>query len=541
VPGPRDPFTSAMFELARVRRNLGLDPDDPLPLDQALDVATRVRPTSTQGRTGHGPSRRQVLAGAGLAAAAAAVGPARPAAAGGVNRRKPKVVVVGAGLAGLTCTYRLHQHGVTAELFEARTQHVGGRCWTARDFTHGQVAEHGGEFVDTRHRQLRRLVHELGLSFTDLWAAWDARGKTHGLLVLDGAKRVGVYQDMDVVLRRLAKDARRVGDYHARKASAAAKRFDEMTMREWLDANVPGGSSSLLGQAMDIGQTGFWGLDPDDLSAITLIDAFITPYPGGPADERYHVKGGNDQVPRLLAHALPHGALHREAPLHTIFERSDGRFGLQFGNVSGTVVADHVVLCLPFTALRDVDYTGLRVSARKHRAIQHLGMGTNAKLLLQFDRPLDRFQRWNGSFKSDRLWADAWDSSLGQPGHAGLLTIFSGGRTGAGYPVSAPHGPAPQASVDEALAFLDRWLPGTRAGFNGRAWVDSWVDDPWTYGSYAAFRPRQWTSFWGELGRAEGRVHFAGEHTSTYSQGYLNGGVESGERAAREVLQTLAR
>jgi monoamine oxidase len=61
--------------------------------------------------------------------------------------------------------------------------------------------------------------------------------------------------------------------------------------------------------------------------------------------------------------------------------------------------------------------------------------------------------------------------------------------------------------------------------------------DPWTNGAYAAFLPGQYTRLWGYTGRAEGRVHFAGEHTSTYSQGYLNGGVESGRRAAIEVMR----
>ncbi len=84
-----------------------------------------------------------------------------------------------------------------------------------------------------------------------------------------------------------------------------------------------------------------------------------------------------------------------------------------------------------------------------------------------------------------------------------------------------------------------RWCPGVRSAFNGRAWLDSWVDDPWVRGSYAAFGPGQLTSFYGSLGAAEGPVHFAGEHTSVYSQGFLNGGVESGDRAAAEVLHEL--
>ena len=121
------------------------------------------------------------------------------------------------------------------------------------------------------------------------------------------------------------------------------------------------------------------------------------------------------------------------------------------------------------------------------------------------------------------------------------MTIFSGGKTGAGYPVDEPHAPAPMGVVDDALTFLETYFPGMRASFNGRSWLDSWVDDPWAKGSYAAFLPGQWTAFFGYMGLPQDNVHFAGEHTSTYSQGYLNGGVETGLRAARKVIHATGR
>ena len=86
-----------------------------------------------------------------------------PTAAHGV-----RVAVIGAGLAGTTAAYRLARSGVQVRLFEARDR-IGGRCWTARGFADGQTAEHGGEFIDTRHVHLRGLATELGLQLDDLW------------------------------------------------------------------------------------------------------------------------------------------------------------------------------------------------------------------------------------------------------------------------------------------------------------------------------------------------------------------------------------
>ena len=82
-------------------------------------------------------------------------------------------------------------------------------------------------------------------------------------------------------------------------------------------------------------------------------------------------------------------------------------------------------------------------------------------------------------------------------------------------------------------------IAGIAAGFNGRAWTDRWVADPWARGSYAAFLPGQYTRYYGYVGRPEGAIHFAGEHTATDNQGYLEGAVESGERCAEEVLAAV--
>jgi monoamine oxidase len=91
--------------------------------------------------------------------------------------------------------------------------------------------------------------------------------------------------------------------------------------------------------------------------------------------------------------------------------------------------------------------------------------------------------------------------------------------------------------VHETLAALERAVPGISRDFAGDAWLDDWSADPWSRGSYAAFLPGQTTRYSGVIARAEGGVHFAGEHTSVPYQGFLEGAVESGERCAREILR----
>jgi monoamine oxidase len=452
------------------------------------------------------------------------------------------VAVVGAGLAGLTCAYRLQQRGVNAALYEARSDRVGGRCWTAREFGPEQVGEHGGEFIDSDHRRIRALVGELGLRLEDRVAWARRRSKAYSRLYLDGALRDWdvVYRDFPVLKRHLRADARRTG-YFRSFASPAARSFDDRTAAAWLNADVPGGGDSLLGRAMREYLSEEFGLDARDLGAtniLYLLEGNRSDIDG--SDERYHVHGGNDQVPQGLAARLPGAALHMGAPLEAVWRRRDGGYGLRFGGVPADVMAERVVLAIPFTTLREVDLERVSLSTLKRECIERLGMGTNAKLLMQFKHRLSHEHRWDGELTTDRPFLDTWDSSLTQPGETGLLTVYSGGAVGADYPATRPHGPAPPSVVRNTLAALDRVVPGIREDFAGRAWLDHWSADPWSRGSYAAFLPGQTTRYSGVIARSEGGLHFAGEQTSVAYQGFLEGAVESGERCAREVLRGLA-
>lgn len=504
----------------------------------------RQRPTAGVD-SGEGTTRRWFLAGAaGLGAAAVLPGGTASALTASEwrarrqqqDRHGPRVVIVGAGLAGLTCAYRLRQQGVHAEVYEARTGRVGGRCWTVRGFEHGQVAEHGGEFLDTRHKHILAIADELGLTLEDRQEHEPPDDATSPLWLNGELRdRDKVFAGFDAMLERLERDYKRVGDYHHDRASAAARAFDEMTALEWLDENV---DDPLLREAVDISQTGFFGADASTMSAINLFESYVAPYEG--ADGRYHTRGGNDRITRGMARTLDSDAIRLDAPLRAMWRRGDGRYGLRFGGVPAPVFADLVVLCLPFTALREVDLTRSGLSAKRRQAIEQLGMGTNAKNHVQLGVRPYALDKWSGSMTMDLPFRQScWHSTEGQQGPTSVVTIWRGGRSGASYPTDVPHQWAPRRIVDANLAAFERGVPGLTDAFNGLSWLDSWVDDPWVRGSYAAFLPGQYTRYWGYLRKSEGGVHFAGEHTSTFSQGYLNGGVESGGRAAREVLAAL--
>lgn len=159
-----------------------------------------------------------------------------------------------------------------------------------------------------------------------------------------------------------------------------------------------------------------------------------------------------------------------------------------------------------------------------------------------FQRRIEAAARRVGPYMiSDDPFLYTWESTLGEPGRGSIVTTYFGGRSGAaGQPARRAHAPTVKRERERNLASLSQdgaaGLGGLRRGFNGRAWTDRWVADPWARGSYAAYLPGQYTRYYGYVGKPEGAIHFAGEHTATTHQGYLEGAVESGERAAEEIV-----
>jgi monoamine oxidase len=222
--------------------------------------------------------------------------------------------------------------------------------------------------------------------------------------------------------------------------------------------------------------------------------------------------------------------------LVAVKRNADGSYRLSFrsGGGTSTVSADRVVLALPFSILRGVDYSKAGFSPVKDTAIQELGMGTNSKLHVQFTNRL-----WNSLGNSGETYADTgyqntWEVSRAQQGEAGILVDYTGGNVGASFGSGTPAERAKQF-----LGQIEPLLPGITSRWNGRATVDFWPAYRWTKGSYSYWKVGQYTKFAGAERQQEGACHFAGEHTSIDFQGYLNGGVESGERAAAEIVAAL--
>jgi monoamine oxidase len=503
------------------------------PADEALP---RLREAAT--------TRRQVLqlaAGTGLAAALplhAAPG------AGGAD-----VAVVGAGLAGLHAAALLVGKGARPTVFEAGDR-VGGRVWSLRGLFPGQVAERGAELIDTSHTTLRGLAGAYGLTL-ESYAANKLPGEEAFYFFGRHWSEAQVVEEFRAFVPALKDDLGKLSNGPSATASNETdRRLDFTPLSDYL---VQRGAGSLIRAVLDVAYTIEFGRQIDRQSALSLLffiatnrrQAF-TPF-GVFSDERFHIVEGNDALATRMAAALPSVRLGQR--LVRVARQADGRVRLSFATAAGSVdtVHDAVVLALPAPLMREVEFSAsVALPAGNRFAIDHFDYGTSSKLMIGFNgRPWFERSNSNGASYSDLAnHQSTWETnpSQSQAMTRGVLTDFSGGERGARLDPAKL-----QAEAGAFLSDLDKVYPGSAvlARRDNRqrvlAHLENWSKLPLFRGAYSNNQPGYFTTLEGLYAKPAGNIAFAGEHTdSFYSfQGFMEGALLSGARAADEVLRGL--
>jgi len=553
--------------LARARAAAGYARSTGCGIDEATEV-TQAAAVTQAGLV----SRRHVLGGAGAAAVAAAVPLAwqRPAAARAA-RHAPRVVIVGSGLAGLGCAFRLwHSRGIRSEIYEYNPDRAGGRVDTLRGFFDGgQYAEQHGEFISSEHTQMRRLAASFGLVLDNVnrypprTRALDYRLRFGGRFWSQAALNRDWHQWAYELFFDAANRKAPWPTLH-NHSTAWARRWDNMPASDWIGTYIPGGLDSDFGRLCVAILLDEYGGPVHEQSALNLV-YLLGSYDSAPnglqpkkypelsgTDEKWHIRGGNDQIVSGLLSRLPPGTVHLGERLVALRGRGNGRFSCTFSSgsshrdgsavsVTRDVQADHVVLALPFTRLREVELTGIELPPLQLRAIRHEPLGSNSKIQLQFSRRVWNADHWTGNLYTDQIVQGGWETTIDQSGEQGILVALPGGAGGADigrrFGLTAAQGPAPAAMAHDYLSCFEVDFPGLRAAYNGKAYYAWSSGDPYIGGAYSYLKVGQYTGFNGVQGRRHGNLHFAGEHTSADFQGYMEGALRSGYRCAREIAQ----
>lgn len=486
-------------------------------------------------------SRRTFLGGVAAASALAVTTRGRAAFAG---RRAPvDVGIVGAGLAGLQCAYDLGQAGYAPALYEASSR-IGGRQWTLRGVFPGQVAERGGELIDNLHKTMLGWVQTLGLTREDV-------NKVEGELFyhFDGQRipEATIVDEYRAFVSAMQADLRASsGAPTADAFNAADRQLDVTSLADYLSSR---GCGRYAAKAIEEAYVAEYGLEIAQQSSLNFLlfihadrRAKFTPF-GVYSDERFHVVEGNDRIATGIAARLAREP-ELEMRLEAVRQTSGGRIELTLrsGNRSIVRTHDRVVLAVPFSVLRGVHLDdSLDLPAWKRLAIDTLGYGDNAKMMVGFDGPVWAEHGGSGASYSDLPnHQTTWETnpSRATSAHA-VLTDYAGGARGKNLNPSNVQG-----ECGKFVADLDRVYPGAAAAaskVDGRyvAHLEHWPSNPLTRGSYTCYTPGQFTTIADNEGKAVGNLHFAGEHANSFYewQGFMEGALLSGIRAAGEITR----
>jgi monoamine oxidase len=433
------------------------------------------------------------------------------------------VIVAGAGLAGLAAARELEKEGARVTILEARDR-VGGRVQTLRGiFAGGQHAEAGADLIEGEQTLVLELATSLGLKpqrilrkgFT--YYGPDRRGRSR---VWRGP---GAWAEAKT---RLQPEIKRYRQACRQWSSAVGVALGPTSVDQWLRRIKAERSFATGVRAM----RGFFLADPEELSLLMLVDLFADgDVPG--TSEMFRLQGGNDRLPQKLADSL-RARILLGAHVRRVRQRAEV-VSVTFTEGSSTreLEADYVVIALPATTARELDFVP-HLPDVQSQAIGSLKYGAATRVLLQFETPFWRRAHRHRGFGTALPVGAVWDASEHQRGKSGILMLLAGG--GASAECRQLIGSEGGAGIVNRL----RWL-GEPSALQ-TLWHVSWEDDPLARGGYAVFTAdfdptlREW------LRRPFGRVMFAGEHTSIESEGFMNGAIESGYRAAAEISALAA-
>lgn len=444
------------------------------------------------------------------------------------------VVIVGAGLAGLTAARRLRDAGRTVLVLEA-SDRVGGRVRN-HVFADGTVVEVGGQWVGPTQDRVRALIDELGLQTFPTHRTGDtlverrgARRRTPGEIPPLSPLVLADLGQAQVRLDRLARQVPLDRPW----AAPHAARWDAQTLATWLDRNVVTASARWF---LELVAESVFAADPGSLS---LLHVLFTVHSGrgfsrlvGVADgaQAERVVGGSQRIVDGLA-SRTEGALRLEWPVQAVRQHASG---VTVGGPDGTVEGRRVVVAVPPTLAGRIHYEP-PLPASRDQLVQRLPMGAVIKCQAQYERPFWRDAGLSGIAVSDqppvRL---VFDNSPPSGSSGVLLGFLEAGRAvelGAADPTERR-----RAVLD---TFVRLFGPAAAAPLD---YVDlDWAAEPWTRGCYGAHvPPGAWTTLGPALRRPVGRVHWAGTETAEVWSGYMDGAIESGDRVAGEVLAALA-
>ncbi len=461
----------------------------------------------------------------------------------GLDRRDqpPKrVIVIGAGIAGLVAAFELRRQGHEPIVLEAQHR-VGGRVKTIRDFAPGLYAEAGAMRIPR--------VHDLTLAYCDLFGLKMrpfVMGNPRTLAHINGQRLTMAEADAhperlpfelaehergktwtELWNEATSEFRRRYEEGGANSLDALLKEFDHYSIREFLsERGFSEGAIELYG-VMSFREANMNAAVVEQLREIV----------GRAFEDMQEIAGGMDLLPNAFYEQLK--PCLRFGAAVTAIEQSPDSVTVHYRGPAGraSVTGDYAVCAIPFSVLRDIEILGDGLSRLKQKAIRELSYNASGKILFQVRH---RFWEQEDGIVGGTTVTDLPIRRICYPSYSDpndergtLLASYTWGQDALRWG-ALDH----EDAIEQALEDVARVHPSITTEFEVGA-VQNWYDDPWARGAFALFEPEQQTRLQDAIVAPEGRIHFAGEHTSLY-HAWIQGALESGIRAAKEIHEAPA-
>jgi monoamine oxidase len=444
-----------------------------------------------------------------------------------------KIIVIGAGLAGLTAAYELKKSGVDTIVLEARNR-VGGRVFSVRDFSAGLVAEGGGEFIDHKHQRMIALAKEFNLQLNNLgsWQAqvgdWGLFKNKAGILTDENLWGVNLEDEYFKMWESLAEFGKQFTEPLHPFLAPNAKELDAKNVLDWINQQ----DVHPIARKIFIGHIrSEFTCEPENFSLLDFARNAALYYSDSNEDKpNYRIVGGNDLLPNAIAKVLSDVRLNSVV---TSIKIQDEEVAIIYkqGDSSHTIKSDYAILAIPLTVARDIDFdSSLPISHQK--MVREISYGAVTKVLIEYRKKFWEEIGWSGHLYTDEGIVMTWSATQHIEHKHGVITAYTGGKPGEELSKLSN-----AERIKKAVSVIEKAFPKSSEFVENTSTI-AWCNEPYTRASYMALAPNQVMAHWQTLFTPAGRLYFAGEHASPI-QGYMEGAVESGQRVAREIINKL--